>query len=220
MSNEQPAQTGIRTERKFMADLPRYFVHGLLYSGLSAVGSTILAIITLGIVIAVSSVSVITGELVGWVVAAFLMLLLFIVALLILGLVNSILSRLFWKAAPSMKWKSLIGHGGAMLFLLFIFGIPAIVLDFLVPPTDLGVYLAILIPRVLIYAIIYGYTGKFVSFGFSTIPAALESSAAPAGTLATCPECAVETLCVIRDQADSKVINCTNCGKPFEVFKP
>jgi hypothetical protein len=220
MANEQPIQTGIKTERSFMKDLPKYFVHGLLYSALSAVGSIILAVISVAIVGAVSAVSLITGELIGWVVAAFLMIVLFIVALLILGIVNTLLSRVFWKAFAPMNWRSLVGHGGLMLVLLFIFGIPALLLDFVLPPLDIVLTTAILIPRVLIYAVIYGYTGKFVALGFTTIPSAVSVTPAPAGIIAACPECAIETLCVIKEQSNSKVINCTGCGKPFEVFRP
>lgn len=220
MSQEQPAQTGIKTERGLVGDLPKYFVHGLLYSALSAVGSIILALISVAIVGAVTAVSVVTGQLVGWVVAAILLIVLLIFALLILGLVNTMLSSFIWKSMAPTQWRSLVGHGGVMLILLGIFGIPALVLDAYMPAGDALLYVAVLIPRVIIYAIIYGYTGKFVSFGFSTIPSAPEVAVAPAGFLATCPECFVETLCTIREDSTSKVINCTGCGKPYEVFKP
>jgi hypothetical protein len=148
------------------------------------------------------------------------MIILLIFALLILGLVNTMLSSFIWRSMAPTQWKSLIGHGGLMLVLLGIFGIPALILDYYVPATDVALLVAVTIPRVIIYAIIYGYTGKFVSYGFSTIPAAPEVSVAPAGLLATCPECFVETLCTVREDSTSKVITCTNCGKPYEVFKP
>ncbi|MGQ4912346.1 MAG: hypothetical protein ACP6KW_09280 [Candidatus Thorarchaeota archaeon] len=220
LAGEQTTHAGAMTEKAFKQYIPKYFVHGLLFSALVTLGNVLVATMSLGLVSIVAALAAFTGELVGWVAAAFLLIVVFILILLVLGLVNTILARALWKASPSMNWKTQIGQGFVMLLLLFIFGLPSILLDTFVPISDVTLWIATTVVRVVVYAIIYGYTGRWVAYGFTEIPASPSVQVVPAGLLAECPACGGETLTIPKEGARSKVTACTMCGAPFEVFVP
>ncbi len=208
------------TERGFFADLPKYFLHGILYAIVTAVAGSVVSAIGAGFSMILVPVSAAAGDIVGWILAIILLVLLLGFSLLVVGVINAYLSATFWKVSSPMNWKSLIGHGGALVLLLFLFGTPAMLLDFFLFGVDPMILILILLPRVVIYSLIYGYTGRFVALGFGEVPVAISVTNVPAGLLSTCPNCDVETLCKLAEDEESKVITCTNCGLPFEVLRP
>jgi hypothetical protein len=212
--------TGAKTERGFMGDLPKYFLHGILYSIIAAVASMILGVITVALSGAIAGVSAAIGQLFGWILVIVLLIGLIFVSFLVVGVINTYLSATFWKVRSPMNWRSLVGHGGALAILLLVFGLPAFAIDFLFPNLDQITFLVVVIPRVIIYSLVYGYTGRFVALGFSDVPSASKVIPVPAGLLATCPACGVDTLCRMSKYDEMKVISCTSCGLPFEVAAP
>ncbi|TFF91580.1 hypothetical protein EU545_03560 [Candidatus Thorarchaeota archaeon] len=218
MSDQQEI-AGAKTERGFVGDLPKYFVHGIIYSIIAAAAASILGALSAAFASVLAVVTGIGGDIAAWIVAIVLLVVLLVVTLLIIGIINSYLSATFWRISSPMNWKSLIGHGAAFAFAMLIFGLPAFIVDFVFQenPTLLVV---LLIPRILIYSVIYGYTGRFVALGFGDVPVATSVSKAPAGLLAACPSCGIETLCRMYEEENMKVISCTNCGLPFEVSRP
>lgn len=219
MSNDTPS-TGAMTERSFFADLPKYFLHGIIYAIVTAVAGTIVGSIGGVFSMILVPITLAAGQLVGWILAIVLLILLLAFSLLVIGIINTYLSVTFWKVSSPMNWKSLIGHGGVLVLLLFLFGLPALLLDFLLIGLDPFILILILVPRVVIYSIIYGYTGRFVALGFGDVRVAIDVIKVPAGLLSTCPNCGVETLCKMSKDEEAKVISCTNCGLPFEVLRP
>lgn len=215
---EEQIVAGAKTERGFIADLPKYFLHGLLYSIISAVAVSILDVLSTGFALVITPIATIGSDIVAWIVAVVLLFFLLVISLLVAAIINTYLSVTFWRVSSPMNWKSLIGHGGTFTVLLFIFGLPAFALDIVFQGNETA-YLLMLVPRIVIYAVVYGYTGRFVALGFGDVPPATNVSQAPAGLLATCPSCGIDTLCRMQDDEDTKVISCTNCGLPFEVSR-
>jgi hypothetical protein len=203
-----------------MGDLPKYFLHGILYSIIAAVASLILGTITGTLSVAIAVVSAAIGQIFGGILAIVLLIGLIIVSFLVVGVINTYLSATFWKVRSPMNWRSLVGHGGALAILLLIFGIPAFAIDFYFPNLEQVTFIVVIVLRVAIYSLVYGYTGRFVALGFSNVPHASKVIRAPAGLLATCPACGVDTLCRVGKYDETKVISCTSCGLPFEVAAP
>jgi hypothetical protein len=207
-------------ERKFIQDLPKYFLHGLLYAIIGTLATIMFAVVTVISTIIIGAVAVAGGELVGYVVMALFFVVLLLLVFFVAGLINAMLSRSFWNAAPPGGFKSYTGHGAVLVILLVIFGIPNLAVDWLFPNLDFVTFLIVAIPRIVIYAIIDGYVGRWLAYGFSNFAVATKSVATDEGIVGTCPQCGVEMLVKIREESTEKVVLCKGCDVPFEIPRP
>ncbi|MHA2177738.1 MAG: hypothetical protein ACXAAK_05240, partial [Candidatus Thorarchaeota archaeon] len=67
-------------ERRFIQDIPKYFIHGLLYAIIGTLATMVFAFISLVSTIVVGAVAIAGGELVGYVIlTVFFMVLLIVV---------------------------------------------------------------------------------------------------------------------------------------------
>lgn len=207
-------------ERRFIQDLPKYFLHGLLYAIIGTLATIMFAAITLISTIVVGAVAVAGGELVGFVIFALFFVGLLILVFFMAGLINAMLARSFWNAAPPGGVKSYTGHGAVLVFLLVIFGIPNLAVDWLLPNLDFMIFLIVAIPRIVIYAIIDGYIGRWLAYGFSNFAVATNSVATDEGIIGTCPQCGIDMIVKMREESEDKVVVCQGCNVPFEIPRP
>lgn len=207
-------------ERRFIQDAPKYFMHGLLYAILGTLATFVFAFISIVSTLVVGVVAQAGGELIGYVVLALFFIVLLFLIFFVAGLINAMLSRSFWRANPPGGFKSYVGHGVALIFILVIFGIPNIAIDIFFPNLDFAVFIILAIPRIIVYAIIDGFLGRWIAYGFSDFPVATKSVASDGGITGTCPQCGVDTLVLIRHDIESKVAVCHGCGNPFDIPWP
>ncbi|MGY5864529.1 MAG: hypothetical protein RTV41_07975 [Candidatus Thorarchaeota archaeon] len=207
-------------ERRFIQDIPRYFIHGLLYAIIGTLATMVLALVTMISTIVVGAVAIAVGELVGYVMLAVFFLVLLLLVFFVAGLINAMLSRSFWKAIPSGGFKAYVGHGALLILVLTIFGIPNMAIDVFLPNLDFLIFVLLAIPRIIVYAIIDGYIGRWVAYGLSDFPVATKSMDTEDGVAGTCPQCGFNTIVKIREEFDNKLVTCQSCGTPFEIPKP
>ena len=207
-------------ERRFIHDIPRYFIHGLLYAIIGTLATMVLAFVSLISTIVVAAVAIAGGELVGYVMLAVFFLVLLLLVFFVAGLINAMLSRSFWKATPSGGFKAYVGHGALLILVLTIFGIPNMAIDVFLPNLDFMTFILLAIPRIIVYAIIDGYIGRWIAYGLSDFPKARRSMDTDDGVSGTCPQCGVNTIVKMREEFDSKVVVCHGCGIPFEIPRP
>jgi hypothetical protein len=180
----------------------------------------VFAFISLVSTIVVGAVAIAGGELVGYVILAVFFMVLLIVVFFVAGLINAMLARSFWRASPPGGFKSYTGHGAALMFILIIFGLPNIAVDYLFPNLDFASFLILAIPRIIIYAIIDGFLGRWIAYGFSKFPIATKSIVSGDDITGTCPQCGVDTIVTLREGIESKVVVCHGCSSPYEIPKP
>lgn len=207
-------------ERRFIQDIPKYFMHGLLYAILGTLATMVFAAISMVSTILVGAIATVGGSLVGYVVLAIFFIVFLFLIFFVAGFINAMLSRSFWRANPPGGFKSYIAHGAALIFILVIFGIPNMAIDFFFPNLDFLVFIFLAIPRIIVYAIIDGFIGRWVAYGFSDFPVASKSVASEEGITGTCPQCGVDTLVFMRHDIESKVAVCQGCGNPFDIPWP
>jgi uncharacterized membrane protein YoaK (UPF0700 family) len=207
-------------ERKFTQDILRYFMHGLLYAIIGTLATMVLALVSMISTFVVGAIAVAGGELVGYVMLAVFFLVLLLLVFFVAGLINAMLSRSFWKATPPGGFKAYVGHGGLLILVLTIFGIPNMAIDVLLPNLDFMTFILLAIPRIIVYAIIDGYLGRWIAYGLSDFPKATKSTDTDDGISGTCPQCGVNTLVKMRQEFNSKVVVCHGCGIPYEILRP
>ena len=207
-------------ERRFIQDFPKYFLHGLLYAIIGTLATIMFSIITVISTIVIGAVAVAGGELVGYVILALFFVALLLLVFFVAGFINAMLARSFWNATPPSGFKSYTGHGAVLVFLFVIFGIPNMAIDWLFPNLDFMIFLIVAIPRIIIYAVIDGYVGRWLAYGFSDFGEATKSLVTDEGIIGTCPQCGVDMLVKMRPESDSKVIVCQGCKVPFEIPRP
>jgi hypothetical protein len=119
--------------------LLKYFLHGILFSGIFLVMGFVWAFVFVVLVVA--------GLLVGFILG--LILLFFII-----GWINVSLAGLIWDMWIQSDWKSLLVHGFLLFVLLIIAGIPSIIVNLIVPS------LAITLVFFIINCLIDGFVAK------------------------------------------------------------
>lgn len=120
----------------------KYFLHGILFSVIFFVLAFFWALIF--------AVLVVLGLFIGFIIG-------FVVLFFIIGGLNSFLTDILWDISIKTEWKSLLGHGFVMFILLIIVGIPAVVINFVVPSVATTILLFF------IYAFIDGFVAKNVA---------------------------------------------------------
>jgi len=127
--------------------LPKYFLHGILFSGMFLVTVFIWAFIFVLLVIG--------GAFIGFILG-------FIVLFYIIGGINVFLGDRIWGISVKSDWKSLLLHGFVLFILLVIVSIPSVILNLKLPSLATTVLLFI------IYCFIDGFiakkTSEFLSF--------------------------------------------------------
>lgn len=209
-----------KKERKFTKDLPKYFIHGLFYvvlGTLAQIGFTFISTVATLIVIAVAGF---WGLVLGYIVRSGFFVVLLIVIFLVTGYINTRLAKSLWKANPPNRFKSLIGHGIVMIFIVFIFGLPNMAIDYFFPDLDYIILIIIAIPRIVIFAIIDGFLGRWIAYGFSDFPEASKSVDTGDGIIGTCPRCNAETIVLMQQEEESRFVVCHGCGNPFDIPWP
>ena len=209
-----------KKERKFIKDLPKYFIHGLLYAILGTLATILFSIISTVATLIVVAVAGFWGLELGYIALSGFLVVLLIVIFIITGYINTRLARSLWKANPPSRLKSLIGHGIVLVFIVFIFGLPNMAIDYFFPDLDYIILIVIAIPRVVIFAIIDGFLGRWIAYGFSDFPEASKSVDTVDGIIGTCPKCSAETIVLMQQEEESRFVVCHGCGNPFDIPWP
>jgi len=121
--------------------LPRYFVHGLLFSIFGFIISLLLVLIFLGLIF--------LGALIGLIIG-------FLLLFLVLGAVNAFLMDRIWNIQVDEDWKSLLVHGFALGIAFLVVSIPSFIISFYAASLPTTIVLFI------IYCLIDGYVAKAV----------------------------------------------------------
>jgi hypothetical protein len=148
----------------------------------------------------------------------------------LLGTVNIFLSKGIWKMDSPRYWKSIMIHGILLFLMLFLSGIPGILLSSaaIIPGlvTTLGIIGAeiiwsiILIIRIGLYLVIYGFIGRFVASCIKTTIQTEQIVQNVEEFIAECPNCYGKTQLHMDSEQNSKVISCTKCGTIYDVIRP
>ena len=121
--------------------LPRYFVHGLLFSVFGFIIGLLLAFVFLGLIV--------LGAFIGLAIG-------FIILFLVLGGINAFLMYRIWNIQLNENWKSMLVHGFALAIVFLAVSIPSFIIRF---------YAASLLTTIvlfIIYCFIDGYVAKAV----------------------------------------------------------
>jgi hypothetical protein len=121
--------------------LPRYFLHGLLFSIFGFVIGFLLLFIFPGLVF--------VGALIGLIIG-------FLLLFFVLGAVNAFLMNRIWNIQVNENWMSLLGHGFALVIALLVVSIPSFIIRLYAASLPTTIVLFI------IYCIIDGYVAKTV----------------------------------------------------------
>jgi len=121
--------------------LPRYFVHGLLFSIFGLIIGIVLIIILLGLFV--------FGALIGLIIGLILLFLVF-------GAVNTFLMDRIWNIQVNENWKSLLVHGFALVIAFLVVSIPSFIISLYAASLPTTIVLFI------IYCLIDGYVAKAV----------------------------------------------------------
>jgi hypothetical protein len=119
--------------------LLKYFLHGILFSGIFLAMAFIWAIIFVVLIAFGSFIGLILG---------------FIVFFFIISGINVFLADLIWSIPVKSDWKSLLVHGFVLFILLIIVSIPSLVVNLIVPSLITTIILFI------IYCFIDGFVAK------------------------------------------------------------
>ena len=129
-------------EEKTWKTLVKYFLHGILFSGLFLV---------LGIVWAVIfAVLIVVGLFIGFIIGV-------IVLFFIIGGLNALLTSFVWGISVKSDWKSLLVHGFVLFIALLIASIPSFVINLIVPSLVTSIVIF------LIYCFVDGFVSKNVA---------------------------------------------------------
>ncbi len=125
--------------------LLKYFLHGILFSGIFLAMAFIWAIIFVVLIAFGSFIGLILG---------------FIVLFFIISGINVFLADLIWGISVKSDWKSLLVHGFVLFILLIIVSIPSLVVNLIVPSLITTIVLFI------IYCFIDGFVAKSLAGSF------------------------------------------------------
>lgn len=132
-----------RTSReKRWETLMKYFLHGILFSGLFLVLGIVWAVIFVFLVVA--------GLFIGFIIGV-------IVLFLIIGGLNTLLADFIWGILVNDDWKSLLLHGFVLFITLLIASIPSFIINQTAPSLVTSIILF------LIYCFIDGFIAKNVA---------------------------------------------------------
>jgi len=121
--------------------LPRYFVHGLLFSIFGLIIGIVLGVILLGLVVFAALIGLIIG---------------FLILFLVLGAVNKFLMDSIWSIQVNDDWESLLVHGFALAIAFLVVSIPSFIIRLYAASLPTTIVLFI------IYCFIDGYVAKAV----------------------------------------------------------
>ena len=119
--------------------LPRYFVHGLLFSMFGFIIGLLLVFIFLGLIV--------LGALIGLIIG-------FLLLFLVLGAVNAFLMDRIWNIQSNENWKNVLVHGFALAIVFLIVSIPSFIISLYAASLPTAIVLFI------IYCFIDGYVAK------------------------------------------------------------
>jgi hypothetical protein len=138
-SNSMTEETSSRT-----SSLSKYFVHGLAFS-------LIMLILSFGVgflLVLLVAVGFILGLIVG-----------LLILLMVYARINVFLMDRIWHVPVKTDWKSLLAHGLALIFVLFLVSIPSLAINLSMP--NIIVYIITLT----VYCPIDGYIAKKIAQG-------------------------------------------------------
>ena len=129
--------------------LPRYFLHGLLFSLFGFVIGFLLAFIFLGLVF--------LGALIGLIIG-------FLLLFLALGWVNAFLMDRIWNIQLNENWKSMLADGFALAIVFLLVSIPSFIISIYAESLPTAIVLFV------VYCFIDGYVAKAVGSYWITSP--------------------------------------------------
>ncbi|MDH4213038.1 MAG: hypothetical protein OEV85_03875 [Candidatus Thorarchaeota archaeon] len=226
LSKWQPYEKGLKQT------LPRYLAHGTLYVLLMLLGSFIIGFFMIPVAFLSAQLTLAIGILAGDILAlSLIMIPSSILFLFLLGAINTFLSKLIWKMDSSTYWKSVFVHGTMLFLMVYLFGIPGILLDVSYAAIISGltimmgvngasiVWIILFIIRIGIYLIIYGFIGRFVAAGIKTIVQTEQIVQKPEEFVADCPFCNARTQLHMNSTHNNKIISCTKCRTVYDVIR-
>lgn len=120
----------------------KYFLHGILFSGLMLVLAFVWAILFVVLVVA--------GFIIGLIIGI-------LVLFIIIGGLNNFLTDAIWGIRIKSGWKSLLGHGFILFIVLIVAHIPAIIINLVAPNVVTTVVVLVA------YAFIDGFLAKSIA---------------------------------------------------------
>jgi hypothetical protein len=133
---------GQEDEQDLGRSLWKYFGQGILFSLIL----TGFAIVWAVVLVALLVVGFIIGLIIG-----------FVILLFMLGWLNAGLTSWIWDIPIRTDWKSLLAHGLVLLIALIVVGIPAIIVNYVVPSVVTTVVMFV------VYCFIDGFVAKKVA---------------------------------------------------------
>ena len=121
--------------------LPRYFLHGLLFSLISIILIFVWVFLTVALVF--------IGSILGLIIGIVLLLFIF-------GAINTFLMQEIWKVSTRGGLLSLFTHGLVLFLALLLVSIPSLVINLLAPNIAVSVVLFV------VYCVVDGYVAKTV----------------------------------------------------------
>lgn len=189
-----------------LANLWKYFVHGLVFALIMLGFPFFMDVIFLGAIYGGSSSALLGG-----------LVLVFIMLLFGVGFFNSHLARYLWDLNPKRTLTSWLGQGILVLLMLPLFGFAYFMIimltwGFASPP-------AILSAVVLFFlnAIVSGYIGKHVAAEFEDQREGEEELASVADRHIPCPHCGSLFMCRISMIGPNREAICPHCRKTVVV---
>lgn len=139
----------MQEDRSLRHLLPRYFLHGLLFSVVLFLLIFAWAFITVTLVFIGFFLGVYVGFVLGLIIGVVLLVFIF-------GGFNTYLMQEIWKVSVKTNWFGLFTHGLALFLILLLVSIPTIVVSRLAP--NVVVYVVLFV----VYCFVYGYVAKAV----------------------------------------------------------
>ena len=122
--------------------IPKYFLHGILFSILFLVLGIFWALILVVLV----AIGFFIGLIIGLLVLFF-----------IIGGLNAALTNFVWHTPIKSDWKSLLAHGFVLFIVLLVVSVPSLIIGFAIPSIVTTIVLFI------VYCFIDGFVAKNIA---------------------------------------------------------
>jgi hypothetical protein len=191
-------------------DLLRLLVHGLIFSLLFSVWSVAWIMVFMVLVVGGAMFAGLLGLFGGIVLGVAILL-------AVLGALNTVLSKYLWGISCTGRFVSQLGHGGLIFVLMFIVGLPSVLVSIMGPSMGVNGYLLVQIAVFVGYSVLDGYIARSVALFFE-VGHRLEETKLPEGSRsARCPNCRATYVYAPTSVDSQGNVKCQNCGKEFKL---
>jgi len=195
-----------KSEDGTLANLWKYFVHGLVFALIMLGLPFFMDVVLLGAIYGGSSSALLGG-----------LVLVFIMLLFGVGFFNSHLARYLWDLNPKRTLTSWLGQGILVLLMLLLFG--SFYYMLIMPLGGFGSPPAILSAVVIFFldAIVSGYIGRHVAAEFEEQREGVEELASVADRHIPCPHCGSLFICRSSMISPNRNVICPHCQEAVVV---